>query len=227
MSENLDRLTNSLMDAVEAEVDRLRSVEREHAGCGPELDRLRADVTGWKDTYARDRALWSEGFEHDQRRAESAEAERDVLRERLAKVEAECDAAEEFPPHVVATEHIRAALASVPEPSDSEPRPEAFVELLPPDVGHNLWHFGPERAHVTGDACHCRPRPIPHEPAPDADREAAVVLDAETLTPQGVLIPCPSSAIAILGVPGPVRVSCGHLRGHDGDHEFRVMWGAS
>ena len=46
--------------------------------------------------------------------------------------------------------------------SEQPTQPEAFVELLPPDVGHNLRHLGPERAHVTGEECHCSPERIPH-----------------------------------------------------------------
>ncbi|MGN6245131.1 MAG: hypothetical protein ACTHQ3_15875 [Motilibacteraceae bacterium] len=51
-----------------------------------------------------------------------------------------------------------------------------------------------------------------------------VVVDAEKLTPQAVLVPCTSSAVAVLGVPGPTRVPCGLLDGHDGLHEFCMMW---
>ena len=55
-------------------------------------------------------------------------------------------------------------------------------------------------------------------------RGAALVVDADTMMPSGVLVACPESAIAILGVDRPTRVQCNGLRGHVGDHEFRVTW---
>lgn len=50
-----------------------------------------AEAARWEETYARDRALWSEGFERDERRAESAEAERDNLRAKVTKARRQRD----------------------------------------------------------------------------------------------------------------------------------------
>ena len=61
------------------------------------------------------------------------------------------------------SEHAKARAAGMTPTEAAKPtQPEAFVELLPPDVGHNLRHLGPERAHVTGEECHCSPERIPH-----------------------------------------------------------------
>ncbi|HEX3002854.1 MAG TPA: hypothetical protein VHO27_01475 [Angustibacter sp.] len=143
-----------------------------------ELDRLRADVTGWKDTYARDRALWSEGFEHDQRRAESAEAERDDLRARLAKVEAlieavggdearhACDDAD-ADCSACWIHDLRAALGSVPEPSDERAIPKRC-----PRCGEECRYDGWDWTHASCYGVGSCPEPSDSEPAPDADREA-------------------------------------------------------
>lgn len=165
-----------------------------------ELDRLRAEVTGWKEAYARDRALWSEGFEHDQRRAESAKAERDRLRARLAKVgkashallnarghfchvctgrSPSWDGHDVNPPcETQAANELRAALASVPEPSDSEPvratgaivteRQRCICAVICLDHCRACNHSGRDLE----EGCIRLAADDDSEPAPDADREA-------------------------------------------------------
>lgn len=37
---------------------------------------------------------------------------------------------------------------------------------------------------------------------------------------------CPSQETAVLGLDRPVALPCGQLAGHEGPHEFRIVWGA-
>lgn len=122
-----------------------------------EVERLRAEVERLVQKI--DREAYRKGLVL--RRAKDAEAALAVERARLAKVEAACDP-ENMPDTVQAfvtradraeiASYFRAALASVPEPSASEPAPDADPlaewESAAIDAG---W--------IT-------------EPAPDADREA-------------------------------------------------------
>lgn len=40
-------------------------------------------------------------------------------------------------------------------------RPVSFVEMLPPQTGHNLRHYG-QAGHTMGSGCQCQPTPIAH-----------------------------------------------------------------
>lgn len=45
-------------------------------------------------------------------------------------------------------------------------QPEAFVEFLPAQTGHNLRHHAGAGLHVTGEDCGCQPERIPHKRKP-------------------------------------------------------------
>jgi hypothetical protein len=51
-----------------------------------------------------------------------------------------------------------------------------------------------------------------------------IVLDADTLTPQAVIQPCPSRFLAVLGFPAPTWIPCADVEGHDGPHWYRAQW---
>ena len=136
-----------------AEVDRLRA----------EVKRMRAEVQRLTESGRN----WHRSALANAAQAQRAEAERDVLRARLEKVE-ERIAAWESPwagrDTARFARSIRAALASVPEPSDSEPAPERRCSQCGQGISERA--CGPTHALLYAEqkkAC---------EPAPDADREA-------------------------------------------------------
>jgi hypothetical protein len=54
--------------------------------------------------------------------------------------------------------------------------------------------------------------------------EPVFVLDPDTLLPTGVIAPCPSRFLAVLGFPEPTWVPCASVEGHDGPHYYRAEW---
>lgn len=55
-------------------------------------------------------------------------------------------------------------------------------------------------------------------------REPILVVDPETHMPEEFIIPCDSSAVAMLAVDEPVRLYCNKVLGHDGQHVFYMVW---
>lgn len=61
-------------------------------------------------------------------------------------------------------------------------------------------------------------------PRTESTGEIAIVLDAETLTPQAVIRACPHRVEGPFLGSDATYLACGDIEGHGGDHYFRVEW---